>query len=391
MAFGAPPVEKYLFVAGTRPEAVKLAPVILALQAQQRQTLLVATGQHRELFDAALAGFGLTADRNLDVMTDGQTPADVVGTLVPLLAGEFARVEPTVVVVQGDTASAFAGAIAGHYAGRPVAHVEAGLRSGQRDPFPEEMHRRAIAQLADVHFAPTTAAQQALAGEGIASAAIHLTGNTGIDALHLTRARTARDAGAACRLAARFDAIDSKRPLIVATMHRRESHGPGLDAIIAAVRDLSAFAEIAIPVHPNPNVAGPVHAALADVAGIHLLPSLDYPTFVWLLGRATLALTDSGGIQEEAPALGVPVLVMREVTERSEGIATGNARLVGTDRAAIVAAAAELLGDAAVWRRMAEPALPYGDGDAGRRIASVLIERFGQAVGPSAIGAMRAE
>ena len=185
MASGDPSSEIYLFVAGTRPEAVKLAPVILALRARNKATILVATGQHRQMFDAALAGLGIAADHDLGIMRDGQSPADVVGALIPLLVAEIARWRPAVVVVQGDTATAFAGAIAASYAGLPLVHVEAGLRSGERNPFPEEMHRRCIAQLADVHFAPTAAAVAALRREGVAAAAIHVTGNTGIDALHM--------------------------------------------------------------------------------------------------------------------------------------------------------------------------------------------------------------
>lgn len=379
MARGNPPEESYLFVAGTRPEAVKLAPVILALKAQRQATVLVATGQHRALFDDAIAEFDLAADIDLDIMRDGQTPAAVLGTLVPLLTELIVRHRPTAVVVQGDTVSAFAGALAASYAQRPLAHVEAGLRSGSRDPFPEEMHRRAIAQLADLHLAPTAAARNALLGEGIAPAAILVTGNTGIDALYLVRDRLARDTVAGTQLARRFAGIDRSRPLIVATMHRRESHGAPLADMLAAMADLASVAEVVIPVHPNPAVAGPAMAALGNVKGVHLLPPLDYPAFIWLLGGATLAITDSGGVQEEAPALGVPVLVMRSVTERGEGIATGNALLVGTDRVAIVAAAMQILSDAAAWSLMAKPALPYGSGDAAAQIAGLLVSRFGVA------------
>ena len=377
MVVGALTEDIYLFVAGTRPEAVKLAPVILALKALGRSTILVATGQHRQLFSEALAGFGLVADVDLDVMRIGQTPAEVVGALVPWLAAEFEVRRPAVVVVQGDTASALAGALAATYARCPLAHVEAGLRSGQRDPFPEEMHRRVIAQMADLHFAPTMVAMAALAAEGVCRGDVYLTGNTGIDALHVTRDRLTRDAAEQARLVQRFAGIDRRRPMIVATVHRRENHGAPLAAILDAIADLAQLAEVVIPVHPSPAVAGPVRARLAGVAGVHLVPPLEYPAFIWLLAQATLALTDSGGIQEEAPALGVPVLVMRDVTERPEGISSGNARLVGTTRSAIVAAVEGLLADGAAIRRMAEPALPYGAGDAAARIAGLLVQRFG--------------
>ena len=379
MARGNPPEESYFFVAGTRPEAVKLAPVILALKAQRQATVLVATGQHRALFDDAIAEFDLAADIDLDIMRDGQTPAAVLGTLVPLLTELIVCHRPAAVVVQGDTVSAFAGALAASYAQRPLAHVEAGLRSGSRDPFPEEMHRRAIAQLADLHLAPTSAARDALLGEGVAPAAVLVTGNTGIDALYLVRDRLARDAVAGTQLARRFAGIDRSRPLIVATMHRRESHGAPPADMLAAMADLASVAEVVIPVHPNQGVAGPALAALGNVKGVHLLPPLDCPAFIWLLGGATLAITDSGGVQEEAPALGVPVLVMRCVTERGEDIATGNALLVGTDRVAVVAAAMQILGDATAFVLMAEPALPYGSGDAAAQIAGLLVSRFGVA------------
>jgi UDP-N-acetylglucosamine 2-epimerase (non-hydrolysing) len=376
MVMGTPLGEVFLFVAGTRPEAVKLAPVILALRARGRPTHIVATGQHRELFHEALAGFGLVADSDLAVMQAGQTPADVIGRLVPALTRLCERLRPAAVIVQGDTATAFAGAQAAIYARRPLIHVEAGLRSGGNEPFPEEMHRRAIGQLADVHFAPTAGAAEALRREGIAGAAIHVTGNTGIDALRLIEARLGRDTGLSKGLATRFAGIDWRRPVIMATVHRRENHGARLQAVVAALAELAGEAEIVFPVHPSPAVSGPVWAALAGVKGVHLLPPLDYPAFIWLLSRATLALTDSGGVQEEAPALGVPVLVLRDVTERQEGVDSGNARLVGTGRVDILAAVRGLLGDSAAIGRMAEPALPYGAGDASLRIAAVLNRLF---------------
>ncbi len=372
MAMEAPPEEVYLFVAGTRPEAVKLAPVILALRGRGCATHVVATGQHRELFHEALAGFGLIADDDLGIMKLAQTPADVVGALVPALTRRIAALRPAAVIVQGDTATAFAGAQAAVYAQSPLVHVEAGLRSGARDPFPEEMHRRAIAQLANVHFAPTAAAAAALRREGINAGDIHVTGNTGIDALHFIERRLAADPGLAAKLARQFADIDAAKPLIVVTMHRRENHGDRLQQVLAALLALAGEAEIVMPVHPSPAVSGPVRAALAGRRGIHLLPPLDYPAFIWLLKRATLALTDSGGIQEEGPALGVPVLVLRSVTERIEGIDSGNARLIGTDSLDVLTAVRDLLGNARAIGRMAETALPYGSGDAAARICDVL-------------------
>lgn len=377
MAVGAPSTSAFLILAGTRPEALKLAPVMLDLARRGRRTVLVATGQHRELLAGALAAFGLVPDHDLEIMRASQAPADIIGRLVPLLARQFGQLQPAAIIVQGDTASAFAGAQAAAYARLPLAHVEAGLRSGDCEPFPEEMHRRVIGQLADVHFAPTAAARAALLAEGVSPGAIHVTGNTGIDALHLMQNRLRHDLGLAAIMATRFAAIDRSRPLILVTAHRRENHGHRLANILAAVKILAAEAEIVMPLHPSPAVSLPAREAVAGVAGVHLLPPLDYPAFVWLMGQATLALTDSGGVQEEAPALGLPVLVLRDVTERHEGVASGNARLVGTDTAAIVTAVRALLAHPGALQRMSEPALPYGVGDASRHIGDVLEARFG--------------
>ena len=340
--------------------------------------MLVSTGQHRDLLHVALAAFDLAADHDLAIMRRAQGPADVVGELIPALTALFDIARPRAVIVQGDTATTLAGALAGAYARLPVVHVEAGLRSGHADPFPEEMHRRQVAQIATLHCAPTVGAAAALHREGIDPSTVHLTGNSGIDALRWIEARLDRDAALSAGLTARFAAIDWARPLIIVTAHRRENHGEPLAAIAAALVELAREAEIAIPVHPHPAVAGPLTAALGRTSGIHLLPPLDYPAFVWLLRRASLALTDSGGVQEEAPAVGTPVLVLRDATERSEGIASGNARLIGTRTAAIVAAARGLLADTPSLRRMAEPATPYGSGDAAGRIADAVLARFGR-------------
>ncbi len=375
MAMGAPQQDKFLFVAGTRPEAVKLAPVILELRKRGLRPALVATGQHRELLHDALAAFDLGADHDLAIMENGQTPAAVVGRLVPELTRLFEAAQPAAVVVQGDTASTLAGALAAMYAQVPLVHVEAGLRSGDRDPFPEEMHRRLVAPMCDMHFAPTPAARAALLAEGIAPASIHITGNTGIDALRLMQARLARDKALSAALALRFAGIDRHRPLLLATVHRRENHGSRLDDVLAALALLAGEAEIVLPVHPHPAIAGPVAAKLGGRPGVHLLPPLDYPAFVWLMLNATLALTDSGGVQEEAPALGLPVLVLRDVTERREGVDSGNAVLVGTDTATIVAAVRALLTNGA--GPMREEALPYGNGDAARQIVDVMLAAFG--------------
>jgi UDP-N-acetylglucosamine 2-epimerase (non-hydrolysing) len=356
-----------VFVAGTRPEAIKLAPLIMALRARGCGVRVVATGQQPALFRNTLAAFGLVADADLGVMA--ATPADLLGRLLPLLAGPVAGARA--VVVQGDTTSALAGALAGAYAGVPVVHVEAGLRTQRRDPHPEELHRTLIGQIADLHFAPTVAAVAALAREGVAGPGVVMTGNSGIDALLWIQARID-----ALAMQTRFGGVDFRRPVVLVTVHRRENHGARLADVVTALAVLRTDAEIVMPVHPHPAVAGPVMAALAGLGGVHLLPPLDYPAFVWLMMRATLALTDSGGVQEEAPALGLPVLVMRGATERPEGLASGNARMVGTAAATIVAAVRGLLaGDGLV--AMAAPAMPYGAGDASGRMAEAMLARYG--------------
>jgi UDP-N-acetylglucosamine 2-epimerase (non-hydrolysing) len=358
-----------MIVAGTRPEAVKLAPLVLALRARGAPVVLLATGQHREMFGEALAGFGLAADHDLGVMA--AAPDEVVGRLVPALAGVIRQMQPAQVVVQGDTSSTLAGALAARYAGARLAHVEAGLRTGTDDPHPEEMHRRLVAQMAHLHFVPTATAAAALAAEGV-TAGVHVTGNTGIDSLLLMAARLERDAGLAAAAVAPFAHVPNARPWVLATIHRRENHAR-LGSLLGVLSDLSGDAEILLPVHPSPAVSGPARSLLAGHPGVHLLPPLPYAAFVALMLRSRLVLTDSGGVQEEAPAIGLPCLVLREGTERPEGLASGNARLVGTDRPAIVAAARAVLHDSALHARMAVPALPYGDGRAAAAITDELL------------------
>ncbi len=362
----------FLFIGGTRPEAVKLAPLVLAMQSRGFVTRLIATGQQPTLFRETLAAFGLTADDDLGEMA--AQPAALLGRLVPVLAALIASAQPAAVVVQGDTTSALAGALAAAYAGVPVVHVEAGLRTGSRDPHPEEMHRTLIAQIADLHFAPTPMAAAALAREGVDPGRVLMTGNSGIDALLWMKARLKGEAGAGMQ--ARFAAVDFRRPLLLVTAHRRENHGAALERVMAALALLAVEAEIVLPVHPHPSIDGPVRARLSALAGVHLTAPLDYPAFVWLMARASLALTDSGGVQEEAPALGLPVLVMRSATERPEGIASGNVRMVGTDTEAIVKAVRELLRGNGL-AAMAEPAMPYGSGDASARMVTAMAAQYG--------------
>lgn len=381
-----------LVVLGTRPELIKLFPVLRALRGAPDtfDVRVVVTAQHRDLLDPLLALFDIRPDIDLDIMRAAQSPADViarvVGGLTPLLdrhrpaampgggdrqaAGAAAGWWPDWVVVQGDTTTTMAAALAARYHDVRVAHVEAGLRTGRFDaPFPEEANRRVVGAIADLHFAPTTGARDNLLREGIAPDRVTVTGNTGIDALQWAAAQPAP---------AEVDRLigDADTPAILVTAHRRESFGPPLDEICLALRDLAArferAARIIYPVHPNPSVDGPVRRWLSDVPGITLTPPLDYLTFVHVMRRSHLVLTDSGGLQEEAPSLGKPVLVLRDTTERPEGVAAGTARVVGTERARIVAEVARLLEDAREYARMARAVNPYGDGQAAGRIVRVL-------------------
>lgn len=353
---------RFLLIVGTRPEAIKLAPLVHALGEMHHDPVVCTTGQHPELARTALAWFGLKPDLEL---TAGRATLDQISAaLITAITGAIARVRPDRVIVQGDTASAFAGAFAAHLARRPVAHVEAGLRSGNRwNPWPEESNRKLIAQLADLHFAPTEAAAAALRAENLPPASIHVTGNTGLDALRLIRAG----------LPTPTPRADGRRGILV-TCHRRESFGAPMIDIASAIRRIATRGDVTltIPLHPNPAAGGMLAADLADCPNVELTPPLAYPAFVAALAAAHLVLTDSGGVQEEAPALGIPALVLRTTTERPEGIAAGTARLVGTDPDTIVREAARLLDDPATHAAMARAHNPYGDGHAAGRIAAIL-------------------
>lgn len=368
--------QKLLFVFGTRPEAIKLFPVIHALRARPGLAARACvTGQHRGLLDSVLDLANIAPDADLDLMAPGQS-LDVLTARLIVGIGEVLDAEqPDRVIVQGDTASAMAGSLAAYYRRIPIAHVEAGLRSGNmHHPWPEEGKRRIIAAMADLHFAPTPGAVAALRGEGIDAARIHMTGNSGIDALLHVRAMLCEGRAHAPRvaaLAARF----AGRRIVAATCHRRENLGEGLDAIADALARLARREDVAIilPLHPNPQIGAAFRARLEGMANVALVEPLDFPEFVALLDACHLVLTDSGGVQEEAPALGKPVLVLRETTERPEGVAAGTALLVGTDPARIVAEAARLLDDPAAYARMARAHCPYGDGQAAGRIAEILV------------------
>jgi UDP-N-acetylglucosamine 2-epimerase (non-hydrolysing) len=363
---------------GTRPEAVKLMPVVRALEAAGKPPSVWVTGQHREMLDPILAELGLHADEHLQVMQPGQSLVDLSARVLTATRDLIARTRPRALVVEGDTTSVAMGALAAFYEGVGVAHVEAGLRTGDtRNPFPEEANRRMVACLADLHFAPTPRARDNLLREGVNPGTVHLVGNTVIDALFHARDRLV------ARLPpdATLDGIPSPpRRLVLVTAHRRESFGPDLRAIALGLRRLAgAFpdaVEIVYPVHLNPEVDGPMREALGGVANIRLTPPLGYLRFVQLLLRATLVITDSGGVQEEAAALGIPLLVARRTSERLEAVEAGVAEMVGPDAERIVASASRLLQDPQAYARQARPTSAFGDGRAAPRIAEAMLRAF---------------
>jgi UDP-N-acetylglucosamine 2-epimerase (non-hydrolysing) len=370
-------MRRLLFVFGTRPEAIKLAPVILAARRRPEFSVRVCvTAQHRQMLDQVLTLFGIVPDSDLDLMRPGQTLAALTARIVEAVDAELASTSADVVIVQGDTTTTMAAALAAFYRRVPVAHVEAGLRTGQRDsPFPEEVNRTITSRLADRHFAPTTSARANLLLEGIPTKVIEVTGNTVIDALLWVRERVRENPPELPPPGAHL--LSAMRPLVLVTGHRRESFGGGLEAICQALgrlADTFPDTDFVYPVHLNPSVQEPVHRLLGGRANVFLLPPLGYAPFVALLDRSTLVMTDSGGIQEEAPSLGKPVLVMRETTERPEAVAAGTARLVGTDAGRIVAEAAALLRDPAARLAMVATVNPFGDGCASDRILDALSE-----------------
>ena len=366
---------KILVVFGTRPEAIKLFPVVAALQADPRFTPVVCvSAQHRGMLDQVLAIAGIVPDHDLDLMKPDQSLDALTAALLLGLGGVMDAVQPDRVMVQGDTATAMTGALAAYYRKIPVDHVEAGLRSGNiYQPWPEEVNRKIIGQIASLHFAPTDVSAKALTDEQVDPARVHVTGNTVIDALHWVTARIDAEPQLASGLA-EIEARFAGKRIIGVTSHRRENFGGGLEAIAEAVRQIAARPDVAVvfPVHPNPNVRKVMDAALSGLPNVALIEPLDYPNFARLLGLAEIMLTDSGGVQEEAPALGKPVLVMRETTERPEGVTAGTAKLVGTDTKVIVTEMFNLLDDKVAYENMARAHNPFGDGHAASRIVELL-------------------
>ncbi|XLY90008.1 non-hydrolyzing UDP-N-acetylglucosamine 2-epimerase [Ectopseudomonas mendocina] len=368
---------KVLSVFGTRPEAIKMAPLVLALQADPRfDAKVCVTGQHRQMLDQVLSLFELKPDYDLEVMQSGQDLTDITVAILCGMKEVFADYKPDVVLVHGDTSTTFAASLAAYYQQIPVAHIEAGLRTGNiYSPWPEEGNRKLTGVLASIHFAPTDAARLNLLKEGIDATSIIVTGNTVVDALLQVVGCLDQDASLQQALSQQFSYLDPRRRLVLVTGHRRESFGDGFERICQALAVTArAFPDVDIvyPVHLNPNVREPVNRLLSGIDNVHLIEPLDYLPFVYLMSRSYLILTDSGGIQEEAPSLGKPVLVMRDVTERPEALAAGTVRLVGADTSAIVSNLRTLLTDKAAYQSMAYAHNPYGDGEACARIIDSL-------------------
>lgn len=367
---------RIVILMGTRPEAIKLAPVGRALRARPEgvDLTVVSTGQHDDLMESVLSDLDLSLDRNLGIMRPDQNLYDIGIECLAGLRDTLRALRPDILVVQGDTATVFFGALAGFYERCEVAHVEAGLRSHDKwAPFPEEMYRRLTDALADHFFAPTPGARENLVREGVAAERVNVTGNTVIDAVQrLASSATTIDNP---ELEA---ALGSGRRIILVTAHRRESFGEPIREALGALRTLAETHPedlFVYPVHPNPNVQGPAREILGPVENFQLCEPLSYADLVQALSRAWLVITDSGGIQEEAPSFGVPVLVLRQVTERPEGVAAGAVEVVGTSRNRIIELGERLLDDEGAHRRMAQARNPYGDGHAGERIADILLHR----------------
>jgi len=373
-----------MLVFGTRPEAIKMAPLYHALKAlpDEFDTLLCVTAQHRQMLDQVLTVFEITPDIDLNLMKPGQDLFDVTGSVLTGMRDVLRLHKPDALLVHGDTSTTLAAAMAGFYLGVPVGHVEAGLRTYDlQAPFPEEFNRQVASKLAKWHFAPTALSRQNLVDERVPAAAISVTGNTVIDALFWVLGKIDTDAQRRIALDAFLNAqlnFDwQHQRFVLITGHRRENFGDGFLQICHALKELAArypAVQFVYPVHLNPNVQQPVKAILANLANVHLIAPLDYEPFVYLLKHSHIVLTDSGGIQEEAPSLGKPVLVMRDVTERPEAIEAGTVRLVGADLGRIVVNVAELLDNEASYLAMSKAHNPYGDGKACARIISILRE-----------------
>lgn len=367
---------RILVVFGTRPEAIKMAPVVRALLATQMLDVKVCvTAQHRRMLDQVLELFEITPDFDLNLMRPNQDLTDITAQVLVGMREVFGIACPDRILVHGDTTTTLAATLAAYYSRVPVGHVEAGLRTRNiYAPWPEEVNRKLVAGVADLNFAPTESARQNLLGEGVPDERILVTGNTVIDALQWSIQLLNSSPERERELAARYAFLDDRRKLIVVTGHRRENFGDGFEQICCALRELAKRSDVQVvyPVHLNPNVREPVFRLLEGIPGVFLIDPQDYLPFVYLMRRSFLILTDSGGVQEEAPSLGKPVLVMRNTTERPEGIDSGTVRLVGTNASLIVSGVNALLDDPKSYQRMATAANPYGDGHAAERIAAAI-------------------
>lgn len=364
-------------VFGTRPEAIKMAPVVRRLEATDGiESMVCLTGQHREMLDQVVDLFDLSVDRDLAVMQPGQTLTGVTTAVLTGLERALTEIEPDWVLVHGDTTTTMAASLASYYRRIPVGHVEAGLRTGNiYSPWPEEINRAVTGRIATAHFAPTQGSRENLLAENVDDASIVVTGNTVIDALQWVRDHRLTSAGVAEQMRGRFPFLDDSKRLVLVTGHRRESFEGGLDRMCRALAALARRGDVQVvyPVHLNPIVQRAAEDVLGDVDDVHLIEPLDYLPFVWLMARSHIIVSDSGGVQEEAPALGVPVLVTRDTTERPEAVEAGVVELVGTDTELIVQRAERLLDDSQAHAAMSRAESPYGDGHAAARIADHLL------------------
>lgn len=368
---------KVLSVFGTRPEAIKMAPLVLSLETDSRfDSRVCVTAQHREMLDSVVSLFKLKVDHDLDIMKKNQDLAQMTSSMISRLTSVITEEKPDVVLVHGDTATTLAASIATYFTKTRLGHVEAGLRTFDKyAPWPEEGNRRVAGVFADYHFVPTQNSANNLKREGVSEANIFITGNTVIDALFIVRDLLESDPEFKQRIAAQFPFIRSDKRVLLVTGHRRENFGDGFERICRALRKIAeahANVEIVYPVHLNPNVQEPVNRILQNMANIHLVEPQDYLPFNFLLDNADIVLTDSGGIQEEAPSLGKPVLVMRDKTERPEALSSGTVKLVGTDQDKIVEEVSTLLLDPQAYKAMSQSVNPYGDGKASQRIIDIL-------------------
>ncbi len=371
-------MKKILIVFGTRPEAIKMAPVVKALKRRSEQfdTQVCVTAQHRDMLDQVLDIFGIKPDFDLDLMRDGQDLEDITSRVMQGMKIILRREKPDMVLVHGDTTTSFATSLTCFYEKIPVGHVEAGLRTGTLEaPWPEEMNRRVTGILASLHFAPTQEACDNLLRDGVEPKNVFVTGNTVIDALMETVDAIKSNAQLEKTQHDRFPFLSTDRKMILITAHRRESFGQKFEQICLALKEIAQRDDVDLvyPVHLNPNVQEPVRRILGEIPNVHLMEPVDYPGFIYLLDQSYLVITDSGGIQEEAPSLGKPVLVLRDATERPEAVEAGTVKLVGSDQKTIVTEANYLLDSNDAYERMAQASNPYGDGSASERIVQKLL------------------